>query len=135
MRNPRTKSFTHFIIVIAGLILLYLINNIGPRKSTKEQVSELNSKHKGAIVFLKSDTEKDKPFKEALNEIRTELKGKAGIVIASRGKKEGSQSGIADLSPALIIIDAHGNEMYRFVNSLDRKVLDELVQQLTIHHH
>ena len=135
MRNPRKKPFTHFIIVIAVLILLYLINNVGSRKSTEEQVSELISKHKGAIVFLKSDTEKDRPFKKALNGIRTEIKGKAGIVIASRGKKEGSQSGTADLSPALIIIDSHGNEVYRFVNSLDRKILDELIHQLSTHQH
>ena len=135
MKNPRKKSSTHFIVVVAGLVLLYLINDVGSRKSTEEQVSKLVSKHKGAIVFLKSGTEKDRPFKKALNEIRTELKGKAEIVIASRGKEEGSQPGTADLSPALIIIDAHGNEMHRFVDSLYRKLLDEMVHQLATHHH
>ena len=81
MKNPRKRRpLTHFIIVIAVLVLLYLLNNLGSRKSTQEQVSELVSRHKGAIVFLESGTEEDKPFQEALKEIRTELKGKAGII-------------------------------------------------------
>ena len=135
MRNPRKKPLNRFIIVIAVLVLLYLVNNIGSRKSAQEQVSKLISQHKGAIVFVKSGTEKDKPFKEALKEIRTELNGKAGIVIVNGNKEKSSQPGAADLLPALSIIDAHGNEMHRFVKALDRKVLDELVQQLSTHRH
>lgn len=136
MKKSRKKSFTHFIIVVAGLVLLYLLSNLGSRKSAQEQVSELVSRHKGAIVFLKSGTEKDRLFQEALKEIRTELKGKAGIVVVNKPKDEGSQTGADGSSlPALVIIDAHGNEVYRFVNSLDRAVLGELIQQLATHHH
>ena len=134
MKNPRKKTFANFVIVVAILALLYFLNNLGSRKSPQEQVSELISGHKGAIVFLESGTEDDRPFREALKEIRTELKGKAGIVtVKNKGKQEVSQ--LADSLPALIIIDSHGNEVHRFVNSVDRKMLDELVHGLATHHH
>jgi len=137
MKNPRKRRlFAHFTIIIAVLVLLYLLNTIGSRKSTEEQVSELVSRHKGAIVFLESGTEEDRPFREALKEIRTELKGKAGIITErNMGKKEVSQPDAANSLPALIIIDSHGNEVHRFVSSFDRKVLDELVHQLSTHQH
>jgi len=135
-KNPRKKPFANFALIFVVLLLLYFLNNIGSRKSTEEQVSELISKHKGAIVFLESGTEEDKPFQEALREIRTELKGNAGIItVRNRGKKEVSQPETANLLPALIILDAHGKEVHRFVGSLDRKVLDSLVHQLLTHHH
>lgn len=136
MKNPRKRPFTHFTVIIVVLVLLYLLNNLGSRKNTQEQVSELVSQHKGAVVFLASGTGEDRPFREALKEIRTELKGKAGIItVRKRGKKEVSQPEAANLLPALIIIDSHGNEVHRFVNSLDRKVLDEWVHQLSTHRH
>lgn len=138
MENPRQRRpLTHFIVIIAILVLLYLLNNLGSRKSAEEQVSELVSQHKGAIVFLESGTEADRPFREALKEIRAELKGSAGMVVVKKEKKEGSRPPLApaDSLPALIIIDSHGNEVRRFVSSLDRKVLDELVRELATHHH
>jgi len=68
---------------------------------------------------MESGTEADRPFREALKEIRTELKGAAGIIIVrSKGVKEASQPA-ADSLPALVIIDSHGNEMHRFAGSLD----------------
>lgn len=135
MKNQRKRQLTHFAVIVIVLVLLYLLNNVAFRKSAEEQVSELISHHEGAIVFFKSGTERDRPFKEALSEIRTKLKGKAGIVITSMGKEKKSGSGTTSSSPTLIILDAHGNQVYRFVDSLDRKVLDELVLQLVTHHH
>ena len=136
MENPRTRRpFTHFIVIIAILVLLYLLNNLGSRKNAEEQVSELVSQHRGVIVFLESGTEADRPFREALKEIRTELKGAAGIItVKNKGKQEASDPA-ADSLPALVVIDSHGNEVRRFVSSLDRKVLEELVHQLSTHHH
>ncbi len=120
MEKPRQRRpLTRFIVIIAVLVLLYLLNDLGSRKSAKEQISELVSRHKGAVVLMESGTEADRPFREALKEIRTELKGAAGIIIVrSKGVKEASQPA-ADSLPALVIIDSHGNEMHRFAGSLD----------------
>lgn len=134
MRNPRKRPFINFATIIVALGLLYLLSNIGSRESTEEKVSGLTSQHKGAIVFLKTYTEKDRPFQKALNEIRPKLKGKAGIITASKEKEEGSpRGGKANLSPSLIIIDAHGDEIGRFDNSIDQKIIDEVVRRLSTH--
>lgn len=136
MKNPRPGPLTNFAIIITVLFLLYFLNNIIFSKSPEVQVSELVSKHKGTILFLKSDTEKDKFFKKTLNEIRPELKGGAGIItVKKRNRKDFSESGQANLLPTLVIIDSHGNELHSFVDSIDRKVLNELVHQLSTHHH
>ena len=135
MDAKKKKQLVNAAVVVAAIALLYFFGVAGNRKSAQEQIDELNRRHEGAILFLKSGTEKDLPIKQALNEIRPNLAGKAGIVVADLNQTARKSGGPTGSLPVVIVVDAHGNEMCRFTGVVDRRMLDETVQRLISHHH
>ncbi|MCM8820585.1 MAG: hypothetical protein NC932_01350, partial [Candidatus Omnitrophica bacterium] len=70
------------VIVIVALTAIFLLNYFNSKKPPAEQIQQLISQHRAAIIFVKSNTEKDTEFLDALKEARHKMRGKGRIVFA-----------------------------------------------------
>lgn len=127
------KNRIQKILVVCGVLLaLYLLNFINSAKPPSERVKEIISQHRAVIILVKSGTQNDKKFLYTLKEIRPKLKGMGSIVIADRnaGFLESGEE-----PPVMIILDSHGNQMHRFLNVIDKQLLEEAIHAIVTHHH
>ncbi|MCM8760321.1 MAG: hypothetical protein NC832_01190 [Candidatus Omnitrophica bacterium] len=118
------------VIVIVAFGAIFLLNYFNSKKPPVEQVQGLISQHRAAIVFVKSNTEKDREFLEVLKEAKYKMKEKGGIVFAGADFLEGKGQ-----PPALIVFDAHGNLLGILTAPLDRQIFEEMVHSIATHSH
>ncbi|MCM8778038.1 MAG: hypothetical protein NC905_07280 [Candidatus Omnitrophica bacterium] len=118
------------VIVIVALTAIFLLNYFNSKKPPAEQVQELISQHRAAIVFVKSNTEKDVEFLDALKEAKHKMKGKGGIVFAGADFLEDNEQ-----PPIFIVLDAHGNLLGMLGAPLDREMFEEIVHSIATHSH
>ncbi|MGI6595674.1 MAG: hypothetical protein GX554_01465 [Elusimicrobia bacterium] len=127
------KKKIQIILVVCGvLIATFLLNFLTSMKSPSEKMQELISQHRGVIILVKSGTEQDKIFLDALKKIRPELKGKAGIIITNRSSGFLNEK---EEPPLMIILDAHGNLLNKFSKTIDERLLMESVYAIVTHSH
>ncbi|HOJ40730.1 MAG TPA: hypothetical protein PK644_09755 [bacterium] len=121
------------VVVLLVLVALVLLNSLNAQKSPLEKIEQLTRQHQGVLLFVKSGTERDQEFLTALSRVKPALAGKAGVVIVS-GREGGKLLGDKNW-PALVVFDAHGQQLYQFTGQLDQEILEQLVSQLASHHH
>lgn len=127
------KNRIQIILFVCGaLIALFLLNFLTSMKPPSEKVQEIISQHRGVIILVKSGTEQDREFLNALKEIKPRLKGTAGIIItdSSAGFLEGGEE-----PPVMIILDSHGNLLQRFSRTIDESLLMNAVHAIVTHSH
>ncbi|MCX8083028.1 MAG: hypothetical protein N3D17_06520 [bacterium] len=126
----KTNKLQFPVIIIFAFVAIFVLNYLNSRKTPSEQIEKLISQHRAAIVFVKSNTEKDVEFFDALKEARREMKGKGGIVIAGPEflKNEGNP-------PLIITFDADGNFMGALSYPLDRAMFKEIIHSISTHSH
>lgn len=130
----KKKNWQVALIAVVVIGALYALNKLNERKPARESINQLIARHQGALVLVKSNTGRDQEFLQALEGVRHQLAGKAGVVIAGPDS-DVLEPGQSATLPVLLVMDSHGNQLHRFEGSLDPALFQELVQQLATHHH
>jgi len=136
-KKPQMKKnkWQKLLVIIAALVALELLNMLNSIKPPNKKVEELLSIHKGVFIMVKSYTDRDREFLNALKEIKPHVRGKASIIVTD--KKSGYHVGYAQSDkdlPLLIIFDREGTAQI-FKGSIDKTALMEIAHKIATQHH
>ena len=134
--DKKKRKLKQLIAFFSFLGLLFIVGTFNSRQTPEERISELIKRHWGVILFVQSGTEKDAEVEQFLDHLREKIRGSASVVTLKPEQSAFLGAETQRNAPALVIIEAHGQELNRFYGPLsqeDRTKVLESVNKITWH--